>query len=115
MASSANAIRSSTYTVSDIHSIEHRPQHVELELQDLQGALLLFPRFEVVQRYLKTVLDVASRFRQPLAEVLIALRLDPRVVQGPVFQPFLVDCGREQFGEGRAGRFLPWRAAREVN
>src|SRR6266571_9063523 len=98
-----------------MYSIEHRPQDVELELQDLQRALLVLARPEMAQRDLKTVFDVPSRLRQSLAKVLVALRFDPRVMLRPVLQPFFVDLGREQLGKRGAHGLLPGRAAREVD
>ena len=98
-----------------MYSIEHRPQHVELELEDVERALLLLARFEMLERGLETVFDIPSRLGQSLAEVLIALRFDPRVMLRPVLQPFFVDLGREQLGERRADGLLPRRVAREVD
>src|SRR5215831_9786360 len=69
----------------------------------------------MAQSGLETVFDVPPRLRQPLAEVLVPLRFDPRVMLRPVLQPFFVDLGREQLRKRGADRVLPSRAAREVN
>ena len=84
-------------------------------MEDVERALLLLARFEMLERGLETVFDIPSRLGQSLAEVLIALRFDPRVMLRPVLQPFFVDLGREQLGERRADGLLPRRVAREVD
>src|SRR3990167_10850130 len=54
-------IRRATQLISHSHRIEHAPQHVELELQNLQHALLAFDRDVVRQGDAQTMLDVAPR------------------------------------------------------
>ena len=103
------------YSIGALHRIEHRPQHVELELQDLERALLLLARAEMVERDREAMLDVAPRLRSAGAEVLQSPRVDPRIVLRPVRQAVLVDLRREQLGQRRAHRLLPRRAAREVH
>ena len=91
--------------------VKHFP-YAMVVVRTPKGDLLMRPeRTEGGTRYTA----VATRFGQPLAEVLIALRFDPRVVLGPVVQPLLVDCRCEQFRQRRAGGFLPGRAARKVD
>src|SRR5690606_22970219 len=63
----------------------------------------------------QAVLDVAARLPQTLAEVVVAGRVDPRVVLRPAVQARLVDLRGEQFGQRAAGRLLPGRAAGEVD
>src|SRR4030081_377369 len=100
-------------SVRDLHGIEHRPQHVQLELQDVERALLLFASMEVFQRQRQPVLDVAPRLRKPVAEILQSLRVDPWIVLRPTGKAILVDLRREELGKRRAHGLLPWSRARE--
>ena len=55
--------RVTPYSIGDLIASSMRPQDVELELQDLERALLLRARREVLQRDRQAVLDVAPRLR----------------------------------------------------
>ena len=66
--------RQPSLCIAERHRVVHRPQDVELELQDVERALLLGARREIVERDRQRLLDVAPRLRQAVAEVL----------QGPV-------------------------------
>src|ERR1051326_640465 len=104
-----------TDAIGQLYCIEYRPQHVELELQNLQRALLLSTRLEMIKRGLKTVFDVPSRLRQSFAEGLVSLRFNPRIMVRPALQSFFVYRGREQLGKRRAYGLLPGRAARKID
>ena len=93
--------------ICELHRVEHAPEHVELELQDLERALLLLAGPEMLQRHLQAVLHVAARFGQPAPEVGVARRVDPGIVLRPARQALLVDLRREELGERRAYGFLP--------
>src|SRR5579864_3671236 len=95
--------------------IQHGPQDVELELQDLQRALLLLTRPEVIEGHRETVLHIALRERDARAEVGEASRVDPWIVLWPRREPVAMDLRREDLGERRAHRFLPRRTAREIH
>src|SRR5262249_24940286 len=88
---------------------------IELELEDLERALLLAARTEMLERHLEAVLDVAARLGEAAAEVGIPGGVDPRIMLRPPRQPLFMDLGREQLGERGAHRFLPWRAAGEID
>ena len=49
--------------------IEHGPQDVELELQYLECAFLLFTGLEVIERDLQAVFNIALRERDTRAEI----------------------------------------------
>src|SRR6476659_9639551 len=101
--------------IGNLHRIEHAPENIELELQDLQRALLLLPGAEMLQRYFEAVLDVAARFGEAAAEVRVAGGVDPWIVLRPAGEPLLVDLGGEELSERGADRFLPRGAAGEVD
>src|SRR4026207_2116845 len=103
------------YSVGELHRIQHAPKDIELELQNLERALLLAPGAEMLQRYFEAVLDVAACFGEAAAEVRVAGGVDPRIVLRPAREPLLVDLGREELGERGAHRLLPGGAAGEVD
>src|SRR4029077_18389250 len=70
--------------IAERHRVVHRPQDVELELEDAERALLIRVRAEIVDGHRQRLLDVAPRLRQAVAEILEAGGFDPRIVLGPV-------------------------------
>lgn len=101
--------------VGHAHRVEHAPQHVQLELQDIQHAFLCLAGPIVLQGDPQAVLDVAPGLGQATAEILVAGRLDPRIVARPAVQPRLVDLRGEEFGQRTARRLLPTGATGEVD
>src|SRR5690606_35093112 len=95
--------------------VVHLPEHVELELKDLERALLRGPGREMLERELQAVLDVALREPDAALEILEPAPVDPRIVLGPVRKTLLVDLGREKLGQRRARRFLPRRTPRSTS
>eukprot|EP00952_Eustigmatos_sp_NYUAD-ZCMA_P000845 3565-Eustigmatos_ZCMA.PRE.1 len=66
-----------------LDGIEHRPEDVELELQDVQRTLLLLWRAEGVERHAQAVLDIARGQWNARAEIRQPFRLHPRIVLWP--------------------------------
>src|SRR5262249_54019017 len=85
------------------------------ELQDLERALLLGAGLEPVEREGEAELDVAASDADPALKVLQPGLVDPRIVLGPVGESLLVNLGGKQLRERRTHRFLPGRAAREID
>ena len=81
------------------HRVVHRPQDVELELQQFQRAFLFGPGAEQVEREPQTVLHVAMRFLHAALEVVEPVGLDPRIVLRPFGDALLMDRRREQLGQ----------------
>ncbi|EAA20316.1 hypothetical protein, partial [Plasmodium yoelii yoelii] len=100
--------------IGEVHGVQHRPQDVELELEDFQGPFLLFAGLEMIQRDFDAVLDIAAGLSHPLAEIGQAVGCDPRIQIRPASQALFVDGRRKQLGERRAGGFLPGRGTSEV-
>ena len=61
-------IRRTLQLVGHANGVEHAPQHIELELQDLQHALLCFAGAVVFKGDAQAVFDIAARLFQTLAE-----------------------------------------------
>ncbi len=108
-------IRRARKLVGHAHRIEHAPQHVELELQNLQHALLPLGRHVVRQGDAQAMLDIAPRLAQARAEIVVASSVDPWVVGRPGVESRLMDLGGKEFGQRTAGRFLPARATGEID
>src|SRR6202044_983428 len=95
--------------------IAHLPEHVELELQDLERALLRCACREMIQGEGKAKLDVAPREADPALKILQALGVDPAVMLRPVREPLLVNFRGKELGERGADRLRPRRPACEVD
>ena len=87
-------IRRALQLVGHAHGVEHAPQHIQLELQDVQHAFLRITGAVVLQGNAQAMLDVAARLAQTIAEVVVTGRIDPRVVLRPGVQARLVDGRR---------------------
>jgi len=81
------------------HGIEHRPQQIELELEDDQRPLLQFTGVEMAEGDAQAVDHVARRFSQATGEVVVAFRFDPWVMRRPIVEAGFVDGRGEQFGQ----------------
>src|SRR5690606_17975561 len=88
-------VRRAVQLVGHAHGIEHAPQHVQLELQDVQHSFLRVERAVMPEGDAQAVLDIAPRFLQALAEIVVTGRLDPGVMLRPGIQARLVDGRRE--------------------
>ena len=73
--------------------VEHGPQDVELELQNVQRPMLRGAGGEALQRDLQPVRHVPARQRNEAPEVSQSLCIDPRMVRWPACQAVLVICG----------------------
>ncbi len=93
--------------IGQLHGIQHAPQHLQLELQDCQGPILLFTALKVVQGNRQAMADIGPGLGQASAEVIVSLRFNPRIMVWPVIQPALMDLGSKKFCQGSTGRFLP--------
>jgi hypothetical protein len=69
------------------HGVQHGPQHIELELQDVQGVSMLGAAAEMAERDVQAVLHVPAGLAQALAEIVVALGPDPGIVGGRLVQP----------------------------
>src|ERR1700728_495409 len=102
-------------TVAQLNGIQHRPQQVELELQNVQRPPLRLACEEIAEGDLEPVFHVARGQRQARSEVLQPAGIDPRVVRGPAGEPFAMDLRGKQFRERGAYGFLPGLLPGEIH
>lgn len=73
------------------HGVEHRPQNIKFELEDFERPLLQLTGVEMAEGDAQAMHDIARRFIQTTAEVVVTLFLNPRVMRRPVVEAGFVD------------------------
>src|SRR6516164_3554449 len=101
--------------VRGLDRVEHAPEHIELETEDLACPLLQRASIEVVEGQSKAMVHVTARFGEASPEIGEAFGVDPRIMLRPVGKTLLVNLGRKHFRERRTDGFLPRTRAGEVH
>src|SRR5690606_39443624 len=70
-------IRRTIKLIGHAHGIEHAPEHIQLELKNVQHALLSFIGRVMLKGDTQTMLDIPPRLLEAFAKVVISGCIDP--------------------------------------
>src|SRR5665213_1682163 len=97
----------SRFAVCVVDRIDHHPQHLDLERERFERALLCLDGGAVRRDDLESVVAVARRLREAAVEVLVRVRANPRIVLWQRVETPPHDVRREQLRERRCRRLDP--------
>ena len=75
--------RGLSVAIGESHGIEHRPENIQLELQQARRVCLLLGSLKIIEGDTQTMLNISPGFTQSFAKIAKPRRTDPRVVIGP--------------------------------
>ena len=88
--------RGLSVAIGESHGIEHRPENIQLELQQPKRVCLLLGSLKVIEGDTQTMLNISPGFTQSLAEIAKPPCTDPGLVIGPGVEPGLVNLRGKQ-------------------